>query len=150
MGDTDEHIERSARDSTPELFDNGMIAFRPRVEWKRAQEAIGKADVLLIFQGHHPTAIPAKFYEYMLSGKPIVAIAGRGALRDIILQTGSGFVANPDDEAEIGSVLELALQAEPRQPDEIRRLAAQFDFRNLTAKLAKGIRDVLKMSELCS
>ncbi len=145
IGDVDRDIERDARDSAPDLFASGMITLQPRIDWEKAQQATREADVLLIFQGHHPTAIPAKFYEYMQTGKPIVAIAGRGALRDIVLQTGSGFVADPDDQTEIESVLEQSLQAEPRRPDEVQRIAEQFDFRKLTANLAQSIRDAVKL-----
>src|SRR5262249_49886091 len=81
MGDTDPIIEHNALNSAPEVFRNGMISFCPRVDWDKAVESLWKADILLIFQGHHRTAIPAKFFEYLRTGKPILALAGEGALR---------------------------------------------------------------------
>jgi glycosyltransferase involved in cell wall biosynthesis len=143
MGDAESYIQREALISAPSLFERGIISFHPRVEWGKAQQSLGEADVLLIFQGHHPTAIPAKFYEYLQTGKPILAIVGSGALRDVVIQTGSGFVADPDDQFEIESAIEQAFHAEARTPDEVRRVANLFEFRSLTARLAAGIGSLL-------
>ncbi len=144
MGETAPDIERDARNSAPELFRSGMIAFRPQVDWKRAQQYLDQADVLLIFQGDHPTAIPAKFYEYMQTGKPILALVGNGELRDIVLRTGSGFVVDPNDQNGIALTIEQVLQARPRTPQEVEPLATQFDFRNLTAQLAANLRAIVR------
>ncbi len=144
IGRVDPEIERDAQNSAPELFRSGMIAFRPQVDWKRAQEYLDQADVLLIFQGDHPTAIPAKFYEYIQTGQPILAVAGDGELKDIVLRTGSGFVAGPEDEAGISSAIEQALQAQRRSAEEVDRLVRQFDVRNLTADLAENIRATVR------
>jgi glycosyltransferase involved in cell wall biosynthesis len=143
MGCVDRDIQREALISAPSLFERGIVSFHPRVEWSRAQQIVREADVLLIFQGHHPTAIPAKFYEYMQTGKPIIAIAGNGALKDIMLQTGSGFVADPDDLIAIESAIEQGLRAQTRPPNEVRCAAKLFEFRTLTARLAAGIQENL-------
>ena len=60
-----------------------MVEFRPPVSWKAAQAELAAADMLLV-QGDHPTAIPAKFFEYLQTGKPILGIGQGGALKDII------------------------------------------------------------------
>jgi hypothetical protein len=144
MGETDPIIQHSAVHSAPELFGNGMISFCPRIDWDKAMEQLWNADVLLIFQGHHRTAIPAKFFEYLKIGKPILALAGDGALKDIVLSTGSGFVANPDDQTEIASTIVRALQATTRSADEVEQVTKKFKYRNLTAELAANIRRILK------
>ena len=144
MGDVALDVERDARNSAPELFKSGMITFRPRIDWKTAQQCLEQADVLLIFQGDHPTAIPAKFYEYMQTGKPILAFAGNGALRDIVLRTGSGLVVDPNDQVAIASAIVQVLQAQPRTPEEVELLASQFDFRSITAGLAANIRAMVR------
>jgi len=54
------------------------------------------------------TAIPGKAYEYLRAQKPILALADRGATRNLILKTKSGFVAKPDNLNEIkGAILKL-------------------------------------------
>jgi len=144
MGEVAPDIEREARNSTPELFDSGMIAFHARVDWKRARQRLEQADVLLIFQGDHPTAIPAKFYEYLQTGKPILALVGNGALGEIVLRTRSGIVVDPNDQNGIATAIEQVLRAQPRTRQEAELSARQFDFRNLTAELAANVRALVR------
>lgn len=142
VGTTEPEIERCARESAPEVFRTGMVAVCPHVDRNQVREYLRQASVLLIFQGDHPTAIPAKFYEYLRTGKPILALTGDSALKDIILRTGSGFVADPDDQSTICSAIEQALRAEIRPAEEVARVVKEFDLRNLTATLAANIRDI--------
>lgn len=146
MGDVDREIECEAKSVTPHLFDKGIIVFRNRLDWQKGQEALRQADVLLIFQGNHSTAIPAKFYEYLQTGKPILAVVGDGALRDAVLRTGSGVVVSPDDETEIIAGLEQVLQMPQRTAEEVRRICQQFDFRKLTADLVGCVRNAVQPS----
>jgi glycosyltransferase involved in cell wall biosynthesis len=147
MGDIDGGMENQTRESFPFLFQSKTLTIVPRVGWQEAQQKLAEADVLLIFQGDHPSAVPAKFYEYMQTGKPILAIAGQGALRDVVIHTGSGFVAYPDDRDGIASAIENALKARPRPAEEVEQIARQFDFRNLTAALAANIHDAVTQFE---
>ena len=123
MGATESEIEAEARASAPEMFARGTLAFQSRMNWRQAQQSVSQADVLLIFQGDHPTAIPAKFFEYLQSGKPILAIAQEGALKEIILRTGSGVVADPQDVTAIASAIEQVLKVRPRSRQEVEAVA---------------------------
>jgi glycosyltransferase involved in cell wall biosynthesis len=139
-------IEDEAHAAAGELIRNGRITFIPQVDWTTAQEELIGAAVLLIFQGDHPTAIPAKFYEYIQTGKPVLAIAGEGELKDVILRTKTGFVAGPNDEEGMRRAIGMALLAPTRSDQEIQRVATEFDMRNLTAKLAAEIHRVVGTS----
>jgi peptidoglycan/xylan/chitin deacetylase (PgdA/CDA1 family)/glycosyltransferase involved in cell wall biosynthesis len=143
LGAVDPDIERDSRSAAPDLFVNGMIEFQPPVSWESALKATNAADVLLIFQGDHSAAIPAKFFEYLQTGKPVLAIVGDGALKDMVLDTGAGVVADPRDPAVIAAAIEAVLRARPRSAEEIAKIASQFDSRKLTAKLAERIREVV-------
>jgi peptidoglycan/xylan/chitin deacetylase (PgdA/CDA1 family)/glycosyltransferase involved in cell wall biosynthesis len=143
MGEADAEIEIAARNATPEVFERGIIEIQPQQPWETAQRATHNADVLLIFQGDHPTAIPAKFFEYLQTGKPILAVVGKGALREIVLNTRAGVVADPNDTAAIGAAIEEVLRARPRPREEVEQVASQFNFRKLTADLAQNIHEVL-------
>ncbi len=96
MGNNDTEIEAAARLRTPELIRKKCIEFRSRVGWQEAQRALNSADVLLIFQGNHRLAVPAKTYEYLQTGKPILALVQKGALSDLLESTGSGLWADPE------------------------------------------------------
>jgi glycosyltransferase involved in cell wall biosynthesis len=139
LGKVNPDIERGAHSSARELFDDKVIEILPRIPRDQAQSEMRKADVLLIIQGQHPTAIPAKFFEYLLTGKPILALVGPGALHDIVLQTKSGCVANPSDQREIEVAIQKVLQMKTRTPEEVALVAKQFNFRNLTEQLAQQI-----------
>lgn len=146
LGDVDSNIEAEARSAAPAAFARGMVEFQPPVKWEQAQAALQNADILVMVQGEHPTAVPAKFFEYLNTGKPILTIAGPGALRDIVHETKSGVVAAPDDVAEIIAAIRQVLQSQPKSPAEIQRITAQYDYRRLTSQLAQHIRTVLGAS----
>lgn len=144
IGETDPEIERTARAATPALFENGSVEFRPPVSWKEAQAALKASDILLLVQGDHPTAIPAKFFEYLQTGKPILAIGAGGALKDMIEETQSGFVADPQDLSAIAAAVEKSVQMLPRAGEEIARFAGKYHFKNLTSVLAGNIRSIVR------
>jgi glycosyltransferase involved in cell wall biosynthesis len=139
LGKVHPDIERGARSSASELFADKVIGILPRIPRDQAQSEMRKADVLLIIQGQHPTAIPAKFFEYLLTGKPILALVGPGALHDIVLQTKSGCVANPGDQREIEIAIQKVLQMKTRSAEEVALVAKQYNFRSLTEQLAQQI-----------
>jgi glycosyltransferase involved in cell wall biosynthesis len=143
IGETDPEIEQTARAAAPELFDAGMVEFRPPVSWKAAQAELAAADILLLVQGDHPTAIPAKFFEYLQTGKPILGIGAGGALKDMIEDTRSGFVANPQDVEAIGDSIQRSLETKLRSAAEIAQFAGKYHFKNLTANLAENIRRIV-------
>jgi glycosyltransferase involved in cell wall biosynthesis len=142
LGDSDPSAIACANRIAPELVAKKCIEFQPQVGWQRAQEFLWDADLLLLFQGGHRLQVPAKFYEYLLTGKPIFAVTERGALTDLLEATGSGIWASPEDIAEIASKFLSALALKPRTPEEIQqRWAGQFHYRFLTGRLASLIRD---------
>jgi glycosyltransferase involved in cell wall biosynthesis len=147
VGDVDEDISASARAAAPELFRSGTISLLPTVPWEEVQRMIRQARVLLIVQGDHPTAIPAKFFEYLQTGKPILGIAQDGALKDIILRSESGLVADPRDSKGMESVILDSLRLERRSREEIKKVSSHYHFRNLTAQLARQMESIMATSQ---
>jgi len=142
LGDSDPSAIACAHRIAPELVAKQCIEFQPQVGWQRAQEVLWDANLLLLFQGGHRLQVPAKFYEYLLTGKPIFAVTERGALTDLLEATDSGIWASPENSVEIASKFLSALALKPQTPEEIqRRWAGQFHYRFLTGRLASLIRD---------
>jgi len=143
QGETDESSVATVQQRAPELVRNGCIEFKPFIDnWQQAQELICCADLLLVFSGS-PLEVPAKFYDYLKTGKPIFAVAEPGALTELLDHTGSGIWADPADPAGIATALLRALQLPGVTPEEAeRRWSSQFHFRSLTAQLASWIRRV--------
>lgn len=71
-----------------------------------------EADVLVLVDHARPfpsTNVPSKCYEYLATGKPILALTGEGAVRDLIEETRGGVYVDPEDEQAIrGAIQELA------------------------------------------
>ncbi len=140
LGDLDPSLETAARQKTPDLFESNCIQFRPRVSWQQAQQILWEADILLLFQGYLTLEVPAKFFEYLPTGKPMFAVVKKGALSDILDLTGSGSWADPDNPAEITAKFLEVLEQPNRTPLDVQRQwFSTFHYRALTEKLAGHI-----------
>jgi hypothetical protein len=144
LGDTDESQIAACREVAGELMDSGMIEFHQRVDKKEAERFLWEADLLLIFQGAYRAQIPLKFYEYLSTGKPMLAVSRKGALSEVMAQTGVGIWAGEDDPCEIGEKFLLALALPVQPPGAIQqRWAERFHFRSLSRQLAQWIRELV-------
>jgi glycosyltransferase involved in cell wall biosynthesis len=144
LGHVDPRLEASARESAPELFRFGCIEFTERVGREEAQQTLAEADKLLIFQGGHYLQVPAKFYDYLLTGRPILAVAQKGALTDLLEETGSGIWADPEKPKEIAANF-LRLLALPgiSSVEAQQRWYERFHYRPLTQRLAAYVHDLV-------
>jgi glycosyltransferase involved in cell wall biosynthesis len=142
LGDTDDSLMAGAQQVAPALIENGSIQFVKRVPWQEARQILERAAVLLVFQGNQRLAIPAKFYDYLGTGKPILAVVQKGALTEILQATGSGLWADPADSVAIADKLLAALAMPPRSAREQASLARKYHYRSLTEQLAAQIREI--------
>ncbi len=65
-----------------------------------ALRMVMESDVLIILLGGHQdlqSHIPAKVFEYLHAGKPILAISRDGELAEIVRKSGLGILVSPDD-----------------------------------------------------
>jgi hypothetical protein len=148
LGDADPGLVGAVREKTPQLIQNHYVEFQPRVNWQQAQQALWEADLLLLFQGEMKLEVPAKFYEYLATGKPIFAVVQEGALSDLLQSTGSGTWADPKDPATIAAKLLDALELRPHPPKEVQqRFYDQYHYHSLTARLAGWFREVARTVE---
>ncbi|HLY60752.1 MAG TPA: glycosyltransferase [Terriglobia bacterium] len=141
IGEMDPGLFASSHQYIKNLIQNGCIEFQPRVSWLRAQEILSSADVLLVFQGAFALQVPAKFYEYLRTGKPVFAVTEPGALTDLLESTQSGIWADAKDPAAIAAKFLEALALPTLSREEVqRRYDAHFHYRFLSAQLAEWIR----------
>jgi glycosyltransferase involved in cell wall biosynthesis len=107
------------------------------------------ADLLLLVANTTPGAeatVPGKLFEYLASGRPVLAVAPRqSATADVLRRTDGGWLAAADDQHAIACQLRAAFEAQRTgracraDPAEL----ARFDRRRLTRDLARILDAVL-------
>jgi glycosyltransferase involved in cell wall biosynthesis len=121
----------------------GTVHVLGLVPYERSIALQKGADVLLLFLGPGgllSTCYPAKVFEYIATGRPILALTTGGITGDLVLEAGTGRVVAPDDASSIKQAL-LGLYSEWRT-DSLPTLRdpsfpERFERRALTERLAR-------------
>jgi glycosyltransferase involved in cell wall biosynthesis len=93
--------------------------------------------------------IPSKFFQYLGTGNPILAMAPEGEVREILRETRGGISVEPDDVAGASRAVESLYDAwaagtSIAAPDA--SAAAAYERRNLTAALARALDETSRSS----
>jgi len=124
-----------------------LEGFRPHAE---ALAAMRAADVLLLLVpragGRGLSVVSGKVYEYLAAERPILALVPpEGDAASLLRDTGSAWIADPDDESEIVAALGNATGAWLAGSLEERRLTAEWrerlDRRTRARELAELLRE---------
>lgn len=121
----------------------GYVEHPVAVEWVR------RADVLWFNIGAqhkgYETVSPGKAFEYLGSGKPIVALLPENQIRDILSEFDHTYIVAPDDHEHLARVLtELVhLHAAGRMPVGDPEKIGRYDRRRLTGELARIFDNIL-------
>ena len=95
---------------------------------------------LLLLLGHNFTMqVPGKLYEYLRTGRPILALAPAGAQTDLLRATGGAWIVEPDDAAGVVEAVRDAYrrwQTGQSGPKADARLVSGFDRRVLVGRFA--------------
>lgn len=126
-----------------------FVDVRPFVAHDRVFDELGRADALLMIEtpGYYARySYAAKVFDYLLTGKPVLALVERGGNTARLLdEAGVGYLAEPGDEAQIRAALERVLAqkgAPPRVVDCEAAPLGAFNRRNLVRRLAAMLDDV--------
>ena len=87
-----------------ELRIRDVVFTHGQVPVKDLHSHLRDADVLLLINRHlerHEIYIPQKFFEYLAAEKPILCLTKEGSLKDAIMETNSGLIADPEDVRDI-------------------------------------------------
>ncbi len=98
------------------------------------------SNLLLLLAEDWTLQIPGKTYEYLRSGRPILALTQNGALADLLRMTGGGWVMDPDDEVAITAALRQAYvnwSVGTLNPVADSRIVTSFDRRLLAGRYAE-------------
>ena len=125
---------------------DGVVSVQGRVSHREALKRLARAAVLLLLQASDDTRslIPAKAFEYLRIGRPILALTLEGATADLLKGKEHCLVIEPKDIASLRksviSLFELWLKGGAGL--HVEDASRQFERDNLTDQLA-GILDGL-------
>jgi len=131
--------------------DRGKLE-RARAEWRlrnvvilplqsrrRVASLISSADICLVQTGRcelNLGNLPAKLFDYMACGRPIV-IAGKGQARMLVEKAGAGTAAEPDDPESLCRAV-LALTGNQAQRECLGRNGRRFALVNCSRQIVAG------------
>jgi glycosyltransferase involved in cell wall biosynthesis len=140
-------LDQASKEKSTEL---GLDDKVRRSEYIPHSEAIGsmlRSDLLLVWSWGIRNVYPAKVFEYLRAGKPILALASeQDDLARLIRESGAGIVVPHDDEVAIGATL-LDFYKKKRR-GELKRWRADdelingYERRRLTTHLAAVFNEV--------
>ena len=107
------------------------------------------ADLLFLPMHNLPPGIragtvPGKTYEYLASGRPILAAAPEGDARDLLLQAGAAHICQPDDTDAIAAVIAAQMSRDARLPGLDSRFIRKFEYQRLSEHVAELIDHVVQ------
>lgn len=85
-----------------------VVQVRPMGSWHDALSLQKSADALLVLEGGGANSnimLTQKIFEYLATGKPVLAVAPEGALASLVRHTGAGVVVAPDNVFRIKETL---------------------------------------------
>ena len=108
-----------------------------------------KADMLVLFNGpEHVETIRGRSFEYMASGKPILAITPTsGAQADILRPAGTANIVDNDDQAGLVAAIERLLDDDFQPPQANWRYIAKFDAPNITRQLSDVLNEIVSLEK---
>lgn len=117
---------------------------RTRISRDELFERLQRAHALLVVSGDDMTySVPYKTYDYLATGRPILAVASRGsALHRFMSDSGAGLCVTPDDAASMERALEKLLFEPVAVTD--RRAVEGYQWANLALKYRTVIESACK------
>ncbi|HEU4930284.1 MAG TPA: glycosyltransferase family 4 protein [Candidatus Krumholzibacteria bacterium] len=130
----------------PHIAQHGLETVIERVgyiDYDEHLRVLKNSDALLLVLSRGEKSrgwIPSKFFQYLGTGNPILAMAPAGEVREIVHETRAGVCVEPDDVDGASRAIESLYDAwvsetSPAQRNEAA--VAQYERRNLTHALAR-------------
>ncbi len=136
-------IPASIQRQMQKLCEWGVGVVRPPVPRQEALAEMAQADALILLEADIPELRlnhSNKLFEYLATGKPILAIVPNGEAARLIQEENAGIVVHPNDREGIKrAILQLYDNVEPGGEASVPNPAryARYQRRNLSASLAR-------------
>lgn len=140
--DSEAFRARVKRLAAPEI-----VEVERRLPYAEGLKLLLRSNALLLLQDSEDTRnlIPAKAFEYLRAGRPIITLGQEGATADLVRDTGSGLLLDPRDPEQMRrALLTLITSGDGRACAARRREAiARYERRSLTQRLAATLEAML-------
>jgi len=116
-----------------------VVAFTPPVDHARVLREMAAADILLLLEADEPAGsliTPGKIFEYLASGRPILALVPEGPAASLVRAAGGSAVVAPRDVEGVARVLAGWLDRGLPVPPERAEFLAPYARPALAARLA--------------
>jgi len=128
----------------------GLIRLPGYLPHTESLELIRTADLLFLPmhdlpKGRRSRIVPGKTYEYMATGRPILAAVPEGDARDFLDQCGTALVSSPRDCEEMSNILSkvyCSWKSKQTQCVSDASFLDKFERRALTKELANALRSI--------
>ena len=131
-----------------------FVVMRGQCAYEETLDAMEQADILVLFDSPGRTiGVPAKLYEYLGAGRPILALAEHGGDVATILKRSGVLhrIASPKNALQIQQALrELAQAMRGKETVADASLLQRFTRQNLTGALANHLDTLIGKSRLTS
>ena len=117
------------------LEKRGVVRREAPIPNEKYLEELAQSSVLLVLQADFPLQIPAKLYEYVASGRPILVIGNEGATANLVNRHRLGRCC-PNDVPSIKELLLSLTHGHTQIKSPPQTNITQFHYRVLTGKLA--------------
>ena len=138
------HLAGSMSDADRAVPGHGLVREHGYLSHDESVALVRSADLLFLPmqdlpRGHRATIVPGKTYEYLGSGRPLLAAVPDGDARDLLARLPWAHVCRPSDGdrmARIVADLATRKRSAGAEPDGDLSLVARFERRELTRSLA--------------
>ena len=125
---------------------DGVVRFEGNRSHAETLAMEAGADLLLLVKSRSARfrdLVPGKLYEYLGSGRPVLAIAPEGPAADLVRHFGMGWVADPDSADGIADALTVAWAKRPPPPAGATVGEREsLTRRSLTERLARTLSEI--------
>ena len=139
--------DRECENYAVDLEKRGFLRREPPISYAACLGEMQRSSVLLVLQPDSPLQVPAKIYEYISTGRPLLLIGGEGATANLVTRHALG-VSSPNEVERIKTLLiELTSGQQQLIPPDSARVQ-RFEYRSLTGELA-AVFDAAVLATAC-
>jgi glycosyltransferase involved in cell wall biosynthesis len=140
IGSSESSEGRSMADIISEAGIEGCVEMRGRLSHAETLRRLMQSDLLLLLSEKQLIEIPGKTFEYLKTGRPILALTYEGAVATLLRRTGGAWVVSPDDQPGIVNAVRECYHSwkyrlPGREPDS--SVVESFDRRRTTRRIAE-------------